>query len=105
MIWRESSFRASVIGDNGKSFGLMQVQPEWCMELMRKLGCMDLLEPYQNVTVGVEILAEKREWYNGDIAKAVTAYNAGHYNGVITDYARDVLMKAEELANYGRYPD
>ena len=105
MIWRESSFRASVIGDNGKSFGLMQVQPKWCMEEMWMLGCMDLLDPYQNVMVGITILAEKLEWYDGDIAKAVTAYNAGHYKGVITDYAKDVLEKAEDLVSNGRYPD
>ena len=104
MIWRESSFRASVIGDNGKSLGLMQVQPKWCMEEMQMLGCTNLLDPYQNVTVGVEILAEKLQWYNGDIAKAVTAYNAGHYTGAVSDYARDVLEMAERLMDNGRYP-
>lgn len=105
MIWRESSFRASAIGDNGQSFGLMQVQPKWCMEEMQMLGCTDLLEPYQNVTVGIEVLAEKLQVYDGDIAKAVTAYNAGHYTGTITDYAKDVMEKAEDLVSNGRYPD
>jgi len=105
MIWRESSFDSSAIGDNGDSHGLMQVQPRWNYELMKKLGCTDLLDPYQNVTVGIAILAEKLRQY-GDTAKAVVAYNAGQYRGSVTDYARDVLAKAKELnEKYGQCPD
>ena len=106
MIWRESSYHADAIGDNGDSLGLMQIQPKWNMELMQELGCLDLLDPYQNVRVGVAILAEKLDWYGGDLAKAVTAYNAGQYSGTVTDYARDVLVKAKELnEKYGHCPD
>ena len=43
---------------------------------MKRLGCTDLLDPYENVTVGVDILAEKLERY-GDTEKALMVYNAG----------------------------
>lgn len=97
VCFRESSFDPSVIGDNGESFGLMQVQPKWNMELMQELGCQDLLDPFQNVTVGVVILAERLGWYGGNMEKALVAYNSGFYEGTVTQYARDVLAKAEEL--------
>ena len=96
MIWRESSYNPSAIGDGGDSIGLMQIQPKWCYQLMDELGCQDLLDPYQNVTVGIEILAEKFELY-GDIAMALVGYNSGWFNGIVTNYANDVLEKAEEL--------
>lgn len=97
VCFRESSFDPSVIGDNGESFGLMQVQPKWNMELMQELGCQDLLDPFQNVTVGTAILAERLGWYDGDLEKALTAYNRGFYEGTVTQYAKDVLAKAEEI--------
>lgn len=97
MIWRESSFDASAIGDGGESFGLMQIQPKWNMELMEQLNCMDLLDPYQNVMVGISVLAYQRDRYDGDIAKAIVSYNQGHFYGTVTQYAKDVLAKAEEL--------
>lgn len=97
MIWRESTFDASAIGDGGESFGLMQIQPKWNMELMEDLNCMNLLDPYQNVMVGISVLAYQRDRYDGDIAKAIVSYNQGHFYGTITQYAKDVLGKAEEL--------
>lgn len=99
MIWRESRFHADSVGDGGNSLGLMQVQPRWHSGRMKKLGCEDLLDPYQNVVVGIDYLAESIDRYDGDIAKALVAYNAGHYNGTITEYAQDVLEKAEEVRN------
>lgn len=97
MCYRESSYDPASIGDHGTSFGLMQVQPKWHSERMARLGCMDLLDPYQNVIVGVDYLAEQVARYDGDMSKALVAYNAGHYKGTITKYAQDVLAKAEEL--------
>lgn len=97
MCFRESSFNPSAIGDNGDSLGLMQVQPKWCMEWMEEWGCTDLLDPFQNVTIGIAILAGQIDMNDGDIAKALVAYNQGEFNGTITDYAKDVLEKAEEL--------
>lgn len=97
MIWRESRFHADSVGDGGNSLGLMQVQPRWHSGRMKKLGCEDLLDPYQNVVVGIDYLAESVDRYDGDVAKALVAYNAGHYNGTITEYAKSVLEKADEM--------
>ena len=99
MIWRESRFHADSVGDGGNSLGLMQVQPRWHSKRMEKLGCDDLLDPHQNVVVGIDYLAESIRRYDGDVAKALVAYNAGHYNGTVTAYAKSVLEKAEELRN------
>lgn len=96
MCYRESSYDPSDIGDGGNSLGIMQVQPRYHRERMERLGCTDLLDPFQCVTVGVDYLAEQLERY-GDIEKALTAYNAGHYKGTVTQYARNVLATAEEL--------
>lgn len=98
MAWRESSYDAAAVGDNGNSFGLLQVQPYWHSDRMERLGCPDLFDPFQNVTVAVDYLAEKLDCHGGDIAKALTAYNKGHFPGYVTEYACDVLAKAAELA-------
>lgn len=97
MIHQESSFDASKIGDSGEAFGLLQVWPKWHSDRMKKLGCEDLLDPYQNVTVGIDYYAECLEKYDGDNAKALTAYNQGSYKGVVNKHAKAVLAKLEDL--------
>lgn len=97
MIGRESSYDASAIGDNGKAFGLMQIHPQWHSERMEKLNCTDLLDPYQNVIVGIDFLAELLERYDGSMEKALTAYNQGSFKGVVTQYAKAVLSRAGEM--------
>lgn len=96
MAYRESSYRTDAVGDNCASLGLLQIQSRWHSERMERLDCPNLLDPYQNVTVGVDYLAELLDRY-GDIPKALTAYNTGHYKGKITNYAKNVLVTAEEL--------
>lgn len=105
LIERESTFNASAVGDNGNSLGLMQIQPRWHKERMERLGCDDLLDPFQNVKVGVDILAELIEDY-GDLERALMVYNAGAagaYNawfqhGVYSnDYSAGVLTNAANL--------
>ena len=97
MMWRESRYRADAIGDGGNSFGLMQIQPKWHSKRMERLGCTDLLDPHQNVTVGIDYLAYKLDSYDGDIEKALVGYNQGSYKGTITAYAKTILAKAEEI--------
>lgn len=77
MIERESSFRADVIGDNGKSFGLMQIMKHHHEDRMEKLGVTDLLDEYQNVMVGIDFLAELIDRYDGNVEMALVAYNMG----------------------------
>ena len=96
IIERESNFDEYAIGDDGRSFGLMQIQPKWHIERMIALGCTDLFNPYENITVGIDYLVELYNRY-GDINKALVAYNRGSYNGTITKYASDVMARAEEM--------
>lgn len=102
MIGRESSYRADAIGDNGNSFGLMQIQKRFHLERMERLGVTDLLNPYENVVVGVDIIAEKLA--KGSTTWALMAYNGGESyadalqaRGVISEYAEAVLQAAEDL--------
>lgn len=76
MIDQESDFDAAAMGDNGNSLGLLQIQQRYHKERMAKLGCTDLLDPFQNVQVGVDFLAELYDKY-GDIEMALVAYNCG----------------------------
>lgn len=96
MAYKESTYDHAVVGDGGNSYGLLQVQPKWHYQRMLKLGCTDLLDPYQNVTVAVDYLGELLDRY-GSIDKALTAYNRGSYNGTVNAYAKTVMAYAEKL--------
>ena len=95
MIAKESNYNANEIGDNGDSEGLMQVQRKHHEGRMDKLGCTDLLNPYENVLVGVDYLAELLTQYEGNLEKALTAYNAGP-TGAYEDY----FSKGIEASEY-----
>ena len=104
IIGQESNYKAHAVGDSGNSLGLMQIQPRWHQGRMDRLGMDDLLDPHQNVTVGIDLLAELIE--HGGEKWAVMAYNAGavaadNYMaiGVTTDYAAGVMKLREEIEN------
>lgn len=97
IIAEESAFNAQTTGDNGDSIGLMQIQSKWHGDRMKRLSCNDLYDPFQNITVGVDYLSELMNYYDGDIVKAIVAYQQGSYNGEITEYALDVLKIAASL--------
>lgn len=108
IIWKESEFNADAIGDNGNSLGLMQVQPRWHSERMEKLSAPDLLDPYQNIRVGIDYLVELYS-INDDTEWVLMAYNGGPtyannlYNeGALSKYAIDILDKADELRKTSR---
>ena len=103
VIGQESNYNSAAIGDNGESFGLMQVQKKYHADRMAKVGATDLLNPYDNVAVGIDILAEclsegkGLEWalhcYNGWIEYA----DYMQATGQVSDYTESVLMIYEEL--------
>lgn len=104
IIGQESGYNPGLTGDGGNSIGLMQIQPKWHASRMDKLGVTDLADPYQNVTVGIDLLAELLN--DGGVEWAITAYNAGtakaDFNreiGVINEYTESVLLLREELIN------
>ena len=76
VIETESSYEADAVSPVGAK-GLMQIIPEYHEDRMNRLNCIDLFDPYQNVTVGMDFLSELIEKYDGNLHKALTAYNYG----------------------------
>ena len=101
----ESNFQTQIMGDNGKAYGLMQVQKQWHKARMKKVGATNLLDPYDNVAVGIDYLAELYKIYNGNWHKALMAYNGGHayckrrlrMGLVNSPYSRRVMNYAEDF--------
>jgi len=103
MIAQESDFVASKSGDGGDSAGLLQVQQKWHQDRMDRLGCDNLLDPYQNITVAVDYIAELKE-INPDLYWVLMAYNGGFRyadermaSGEYSDYAVEVTQFAARL--------
>lgn len=94
----ESSYNADAIGDEGKSFGLMQIKQSDHEERMERLGVADLMNPYENVIVGIDILNEKLLQYH-TLGEALTAYNAGDTGAEELYFSQGVTMSpyAEEV--------
>ena len=104
-IRTESNFQTQIMGDKGKAYGLMQVQKQWHKARMKKVGATNLLDPYDNVAVGIDYLAELYKIYNGNWHKALMAYNGGHAYckrrvraGLVNSpYSRRVMGYAEDF--------
>lgn len=110
MIDRETDFRPQLIGDNGNSYGLLQVSLKWHGWRMEKYGCKDLLNPYDNVLVAMDFINELRgrkeakqyglEWvlmaYNGGATYANHMWGEGR----VSDYARYVIERSTEFEMY-----
>ena len=76
MIERESGYRFDCIGDDGGSSGYMQIMEVYHADRMEELNCTDLMNPYQNVRVGISLMKDLIEKY-GTIQDALAAYNYG----------------------------
>lgn len=96
VIEKESSYNEKAVSAVGAK-GLMQIIPEYHQDRMKRLKCSDLFDPMQNVTVGMDFLAELLEKNNGNIHKALTAYNYGQ-NGANKLF----FSKGKESSNYSR---
>ena len=104
VIGIESNYKADSVGDNGEAYGLMQVWPKWHEAEMErlKISTEELLDPYANVVVGVDVLAGYVERFG--VEYGLVAYNAGpddaiamKEQGTITEYAESVIMLADLL--------
>jgi soluble lytic murein transglycosylase-like protein len=72
VISTESNWNTSAISSKGAQ-GLMQLVPETAQHF----GVYNPFDPTQNVEAGVKYLSTLLERYNGDLPKALAAYNAG----------------------------
>lgn len=93
---------------NCQAVGYMQVMENWHTDRMQKLGATDLKDPYQNILVGVDYVAELLRRY--PVSVALSAYNRGLNNqrgtGALdlanrkiyeTKYSEKVLRRAAEI--------
>lgn len=89
------TFDPALIGDNGESYGLMQIYKSQHEERIERLGVTNLLDPYQNTTVGIDLLDELSTSYDAPIEWVLMAYNGG------PQYA-DRLWEAGEVSEYAQ---
>lgn len=76
IIKNESDFNPDTIGEDG-DMGLMQVVPKWHRNRMENLDITDIMEPEQNVRLGVSYLKECLKNHPGNTSLALMAYNMG----------------------------
>jgi hypothetical protein len=101
VAWRESRFDPAAVSPKGAR-GVMQLMPETA----RRLG-VDAGDPVANIDGGADYLARMIRRFDGDLTKALAAYNAGpeaveRYRGVppyaeTNAYVRAVLDRVNRL--------
>lgn len=72
VMQQESGFLPCAVSPKG-AMGLMQLMPSTA----EQFGVKDTFDPLENVGAGARFLRELLSRYNGDVFKAVSAYNAG----------------------------
>lgn len=98
---RESACTSNILGDSGRAYGMMQIQPVWIQDKLAAHGYTeaDLLMAEPNITIGIEILQDFLGKGRG-IEWALTAYRYGpqQANACSTsDYSAWILSRADEL--------
>jgi tetratricopeptide (TPR) repeat protein len=76
LIKQESSFDKGA-GSSAGAMGLMQLMPSTALDTDPKVILAELLEPNENIRVGVKYLNKLVTRYKGNIVYALGAYNAG----------------------------
>jgi hypothetical protein len=90
VIENETNFQ-NVVGDDGNSYGYMQIQPRWWSAKIKALGETDLMNPKSNFRVGCSILADLIRQYGTE--GGLTAYNSGSPGH--SEYATAVMANAD----------
>lgn len=103
MAERESNFKPDAVGDGGDAKGMFQVQAKWHQDRMDKLGVTDLFDPRQNAEVAVDYLAELLDYYDGNMEKALVAYNMGQTGAYRNLFSRGIYSSDYSKAVIARW--
>ena len=97
----ESEFRPDLLGDNGQSIGMMQINTRWHTDRMEALGVSDLTDPIQCAAVAVDYIKElvTRCKFEPESEALLMAYNMGpsgarkalNEGRTSTDYSREIM--------------
>lgn len=107
IIETESHYEKDAISKDGSAYGLMQIIVTCHKDRMARLGVTNILDPYQNVEVGIDVLSYLGKTYGtDDIEYLLMCYNMGEGGakaargkGVIaTKYVKEILEAKEEIA-------
>ena len=88
----ESGEKPGIVGDDGESVGLFQIQPKWHAQRLKEGE--SLLDPEVNTRIACEILTELMDKY-GTLDEVLTAYNCGHDTGS-REYANRVYEEMKK---------
>ena len=106
VVWQESRWRAHAVSSAGAR-GLAQLMPGTA----REMG-VDPDDPFANLEGGARYLREQLDRFDGDVEKALAAYNAGPgrvlaANGIpaIRETQNYVASVMGRLSNHSRSPE
>ena len=97
VIQAESAWNAQAVSEKGAR-GLMQLMPATA----KGLGVANSFDPAENIRGGAELLGRLLKKYNGDIRKALWAYNAGEKRvaeGRMPDETKAYIPKVMAIYN------
>lgn len=101
IITQESGGNPNAIGDNGCSYGLMQLNT--CAGWLQSYGYDstrdNLLDPATNINYGCQYLNMLLNRY-GNVSQAVSAYNAGSPTTINQNYVSNVIAYMRQLGTY-----
>ncbi len=105
VIKQESGFNPNARSSAGAE-GLMQLMPATA----KNMGVFNTMNPYQNLRGGIKYLAQQIQAFDGNIPKALAAYNAGpeavkRYNGIppykeTQNYVESIMKDYLRQENY-----
>ena len=97
MIKAESNFKTNSVSSSG-AIGLMQLMEETAKEVAQKIEYRytskeELFEPELNIRLGTYYFSELLQRYEGNVALALTAYNAG--TGTVNNWIEKGIIKSD----------
>lgn len=100
VIQVESGWNPNAKDSTGYHVGLMQISTRWQADRAKRLGVVDMMDPYGNILIGTSYLADTLK-ETGDLAWALMIYNEGyisayqkHTSGIVSAYASEVMKGA-----------